>query len=930
MDGYPGSPTRKEAAEFQRSPVRGRPTVNKLVPKKLTRTTTDDTQTAINRVVHEALARAGGDTGEALAAEVRRRVELVLEAKEDELKGRITHQQRLELIRLVATLSVDEAIQELNRMQLSASDAAEQKVKSDTSVPPLIWRRILCSYNLNQWDVMTLAPCCRFLRQDHALGLHRLVLPCLLEGLEDTTLAPLSTQPKAMPSVALKAIVYKFRYAQTLIASRAMRLHDADFELLKVSQLQRLDLSFCRNLAEEKLLSSLRGCFCLQDLCLRGCTQLTTPSLEEALQKLTTLNYLDLRGCENLKPDSVVKTVAEDLQQLRTLRFGFECQEKLWPFGAKIPMMSLTLPSWDVSRLNLRHLEIDLALVDKEHPDGEAGVRLMLKEGVLALLKLKFLDVLMLWNPLMLQQETFRAIVERFRPNVDGFVLEDCYHSQEAYFHVVPSTWNIHDRDSLDEFSAKAFPPVLDRSSKRRILTAVNVARDPESAITAMVTPIVQLCDIEDVILLDEYTFPPIPTLASSKVRSLELRFTPNTAQDYFRDFICPFIRASPELRRLRMNLGFFYSRHLGQQYEILLKDLTSCQHLEEIEFLTLGADEWPPVDRSQALAEYHDHRGPKTNKVVTASLDTVQTLLQSCRRLRRVKLLPPSVECRVSFYRLLSAMDVSIESLDLVSAYADTRGTSDLNTELENLPEIISTAAAPKLSVNFGMALTQPICDAILSTRLRSLRVERVTQNDPFFQMFAMLPMQSPFLEELALGHLTITSAYELTFLDTLCAFRHLSLLQLRALEGDGLAQLAGILPRVVQQNRRTLETLYLEDLDAKTLLSCIAGCRNLRRLDVAKSLSATLRPCADFPSGAMDLCMKVIARCPKLWSLHLNMVAPDEPKDLERHILQMGRGLKELVDKDVDFYRGLQYNDGREADPNRVESDDDEPDDD
>lgn len=907
--------------------MRGRPTVNKLVPKKLTRTTTDDTQTAINRVVHEALARAEG--GATLAEEVRRRVELVLEAKEDELKGRITHQQRLELIRLVATLSVDEAIQELNRMQQSASDAAEQKVKTDTSVPPLIWRRILCSYHLDQWDVMTLAPCCRFLRQDHALGLHRLVLPSLLEGLEDPTLAPLSTQPKAMPSVALKAIVYKFRYAQTLIASRAMRLHDADFELLKVSQLQRLDLSFCRNLAEKKLLSSLRGCFCLQDLCLRGCTQLTTPSLEETLQKLTTLNYLDLRGCENLKTDSVVKTVAEDLEQLRSLRFGFECQEKLWPFGAKIPMMFLTLPSWDVNRLNLRHLEIDLELVDKEHPDGEAGVRLMLKEGVLALLKLKFLEVLMLWNPLMLQQETFGAIVDRFRPNVDGFVLEDCYNSQEAYFHVVPSTWNIHDRDSLDEFSAKAFPPVLDvSSSKRRILTAVNVARDPESAITAMVTPIVQLCDIEDVILLDEYTFPPIPSLASSKVRSLELRFTPNTAQDYFRDFICPFIRASPELRRLRVNLGSnFYSRHLGQQYEILLNDLASCQHVEEIEFLTLSADQWPPVERSHALAEYHDHRGPKTNKVVTASLDTVQKLLQSCRRLRRVKLLPPSVECRVSFYRLLCAMDVSIESLDLLHAYADTRGTSDLNTELENLPQIISTAAAPKISVNFGMALTQPICDAILSTRLRSLRVERVPHNDPFFQMFAMLPMQSPFLEELALGHLAITSAYELTFLDTLCAFRHLSLLRLRALEGDGLAQLAGILPHVVQQNRRTLETLYLEDLDAKTLLSCIAGCRNLRSLEVAKSSSATLRPCADFPSGALELCMKVIARCPKLWSLHLNTVAcPDEAKNLERHILQMGRGLQELVDQNVDFYRGLQYNGGMEDDPNRVESDDDD----
>ena len=36
------------------------------------------------------------------------------------------------------------------------------------------------------------------------------------EGLEDTTLAPLSAQPKQMPQSALKAMVYKFRYAQTL------------------------------------------------------------------------------------------------------------------------------------------------------------------------------------------------------------------------------------------------------------------------------------------------------------------------------------------------------------------------------------------------------------------------------------------------------------------------------------------------------------------------------------------------------------------------------------------------------------------------------------------------------------------------------------------------------------------------------------------
>lgn len=30
-------------------------------------------------------------------------------------------------------------------------------------------------------EVMTLGSCCRFLRQDHALGLHRLVLPALLD-----------------------------------------------------------------------------------------------------------------------------------------------------------------------------------------------------------------------------------------------------------------------------------------------------------------------------------------------------------------------------------------------------------------------------------------------------------------------------------------------------------------------------------------------------------------------------------------------------------------------------------------------------------------------------------------------------------------------------------------------------------------------------
>ena len=40
----------------------------KKVPKKLTRTTTDDTQTAINRVVHEAVARSSSSGSKGYAA----------------------------------------------------------------------------------------------------------------------------------------------------------------------------------------------------------------------------------------------------------------------------------------------------------------------------------------------------------------------------------------------------------------------------------------------------------------------------------------------------------------------------------------------------------------------------------------------------------------------------------------------------------------------------------------------------------------------------------------------------------------------------------------------------------------------------------------------------------------------------------------------
>ena len=57
------------------------------------------------------------------------------------------------------------------------------------------------------------------------------------------------------------------------------------------------------------------------------------------------------------------------------------------------------------------------------------------KEGVLSLLSLKYLDALMLWNP-HLKEKTFRAIVSRFRDQVDAVSVEDCYHRYEAQSHV--------------------------------------------------------------------------------------------------------------------------------------------------------------------------------------------------------------------------------------------------------------------------------------------------------------------------------------------------------------------------------------------------------------------------------------------------------------------------------------------------------------
>ena len=182
---------------------------------------------------------------------------------------------------------MEDALEELERMQQRASKEALRQLGS---VPLSIWRRVLCSHLLPQLDVMTLGQCCHFLRQDHALGLHTWCISGHFEG-EDPAMGQVC-KARRMPPI-FRHLVYKFRYAQTLLVNhRAMRLHDSDFEELKISQLRRLDLSFCRSVSAELLLKALKQTFCLQDLSLRGCSQLSSPSFEESLESMTSLTSL--------------------------------------------------------------------------------------------------------------------------------------------------------------------------------------------------------------------------------------------------------------------------------------------------------------------------------------------------------------------------------------------------------------------------------------------------------------------------------------------------------------------------------------------------------------------------------------------------------------------------------------------------------------
>lgn len=637
----------------------------------------------------------------------------------------------------------------------------------------------------------------------------------------------------------------------------------------------------------------------------------------------STISTPPVSGCENLDTDSVARSVAE-LPMLRSLRLGFECQEALWALGAKIPMMALTL-SWNFAAMNLRFLELDLGLAHQQERNAT-------DQEVKALLSLKALDVLLLWNLGKLQQQTFRALVSFFQSQVDAFTLEDCYHSEESYFHVLPTTWKVYNRDTLDAFAAEGLLPdtgcPTQGPSGRRILTALNVARDPDAQKAAMVTPVMEVCQVQDVMLVDEFHDSSLARLASENVRSVEIRFTPNTPNSYFQETLVPFLKACPELRTLRIDLRqHFYARHLTD-YDLLLNELAeTCSRLEELEFLVSPPDEWGEQARSHALVEYYSGPGPQTKLVVTAKMGTVEKLLQNCRGLQRIRLLPPSVESRVGYWRLIRSMGHEVEHLDLI----ESSHPAKMQAELDELPQVIELVAARNVSLNFGMVISPTIADSLLSVGLRSFRAEQVPSvNDPFWELLRRLPAHSPHLEELALGRLSVPSGEELQVLETLRGFHHLKELRLNQLLMDSKEpSIKALLPQVVQQNRRTLKKLYVKGfgLDVKTLLSAISLCRHLEVLEIHESREVKEDQLSRVFSGTrQDLAFKVAVRCPRLTKLEIQLPIAKpagENTDILRSTLQICRHLGEMGDVNVSFYRGLQYNGGMEE-PERSEDSD------
>ncbi|CAE7199411.1 unnamed protein product [Symbiodinium natans] len=645
-EGYPS---------FQKSPVRGRPNVSKLVPKKLTRTTTDDTQTAINRVVHEALARGGTVSSPEVAEEVKQRVAVVLQAKEDELTGKITHQQRLQLIKLVATLSVEEAMEEARRLQSSTREDAEQKVKS-TSMLPLIWRRMLCGYFLSQDEVLVLGACCRFLRQDHALGLQCFMLPSHLESLEDTVCtAPLAAKP--MPLPALKRLVFKFRYSQKLVAStRGFRFQNSELELLPLAQLRVLDLSFCYTLSEEALLAGLRSTLCLSELSLRGCSQLTSPTTEETLSELKGLVQLDVRGCSSLNSDSILLAAADALKQLTTLRLGYTCKDELWPEHQVMPLETFSSAAFaqlGASHSRLQHLELDIGLMFRwTERDGASVV----DDAVKSLMSLKHLEALLLWNCVGLQMNTFRCILDRLEgEGIDTVGIDDCYHDFDAYFHVVPSAWGIRTQRDLQKGvnSEAMLPP--GRTGGRAVLIGHNICRNREELLQNTVSPLLRKSKPRQLVLQCEADTNEIFELASDRLEELEILTSCNAPEDYLGVFVCSMLRRCPQLKRLKIcTQGAHMSRQNLHGYEEMLKVLAGgCPQLEilDVRLATTFSDIRGRIE-TFSVEYYDDDQTRVAPGALQCHYDTLRDLFRSCPLLATLHLLPPAKEDRVAFWK--------------------------------------------------------------------------------------------------------------------------------------------------------------------------------------------------------------------------------------------------------------------------------------
>ena len=945
----------KGYSSFQKSPIRGRPNVGKLVPKKLTRTTTDDSQTAINRVVHEALARGGTVSSPEVAEEVQQRVALVLQAKEDELTGKITHQQRLQLIKLVATLSAEEYFEEARRLQSSARQDAEQKVIS-SSMLPVVWRRMLCSYFLGQEEVLGLGACCRFLRQDHALGLQSFVLPSHLEGLEDTvSTAPLAMKPLPLPS--LKRLVSKFRYAQKLVCgARCCRLQDSDLELLPLAQLRVLDLSFCYNLSEEKLLEGLRSTLCLADLSLRGCSQLTSPGTEEVLADLKGLASLDVRGCSNLCSESLMRMTAENLKPLTTLRFGYTCTPQLWPEHQAMPLETFSSEAFAAlgsSHSRLQCLELDIGLMARWVNRAEARV---VDDAVVSLLCLKHLQALMLWNCKDLQPMTFRRILDRLGDDIDTVGIDDCYHEHDAYFHVIPSDWGIRTAQDLDKgLRSEAMLPPSGSKAGRAVLIGQNVARDPQVVLANTVQPLVDKgCQPTVLVLHGEGEYDGIIQLASDRTAEIELLTSINVPDGFLENFCCSMLKRCPLLRRLGIRTkGAMMS--LGQLcgYEALLKVLAGhCQQLEVFDTWLITSFE-SLTSRQTAVpsvgVEYYDGN-PNTAgggaSPPSVHYDTLRDFFGSCPRLAAVRLImPAAAQDRLAFWRFCS--DAGFPQSSLILGQEPTprnlpRPVVEVEAEELKILRQVDPAPVTELAIMKGCPLTTAMAGEILRfTQLRRLGLQQMHSWPVLRELLVPLAEHCPDLEELWLGDIIVSEEEGEVFVEALQRFK-LRSLHVGKLVPESVEQmLVQALPGLVQQNRRTLQSLACSgELGSHVLCSLAAKAPQLRSLSLRQSWSKDKTGkdkelCSDFAGSQEELLLKLVARRPKLEELVIAWVRPPDNKQSEEQerrtlsqVLHQGPKLVDLGCTNVSFYTGLQYNDGHEHSPEPDSDDSDDSD--